>query len=43
MREPAKTLIAEMKLNSAPLEFINAITCLLDDAIAAKAKDLIST
>lgn len=34
-------MISEMKLKAAPLEFINAIACLLDDAIAAKARELI--
>ena len=34
-------LIAEMKMNSAPTDFVNAIACLLDDAVAARAKELI--
>ena len=34
-------MINEMRFRSAPVEFVNAIACLLDDAVAAKAKELI--
>jgi hypothetical protein len=35
------TLIAELKMQSAPAEFIRAIACLLDDAVARKARELL--
>jgi hypothetical protein len=48
LRQPAfhrksllNTLIAELKMQSAPAEFIQAIACLLDDAVARKARELL--
>lgn len=35
------TLIGELKMQSAPAEFIQAIACLLDDAVARKARELL--
>jgi len=35
------TFIQDMKLRSAPLELISAIKCLLDDAVAGRALDLL--
>jgi hypothetical protein len=35
------SLISEMKMNSAPAEDVNAIACLLDDAVATKTQELL--
>ena len=35
------TLIAELKMQSAPAEFVQAIACLFDDDVAAKAWELL--
>ena len=35
------TMIAEMKLKSAPIDFVNAISALLDDGVAEKVRDVI--
>lgn len=35
------TLIAELKIQSAPAEFVQAIACLLDDDVARKARELL--
>ena len=35
------TLIAELKMQSAPADFIRAIACLLDDDVARKARELL--
>ena len=35
------TLVAELKLQSAPADFVQAIACLLDDDVARKARELL--
>lgn len=35
------TLVAEMKLKGAPADFVAAISALLDDAVADKAREMI--
>jgi hypothetical protein len=37
-----RTFIQEMKLKSAPREFVSAIACFLDDRIAGKALDILA-
>ena len=48
LRQPAfhrksmlNTLVAELKMQSAPAEFIEAIACLLDDGVARKVRELL--
>lgn len=35
------TMVAEMRLQSAPADFVRAIACLLDDDVAQKARELL--
>jgi hypothetical protein len=35
------TLVEEMKLKGAPMDFISAVAALLDDEVAQKAKEMI--